>query len=316
MISSIGFIPNDKEISKLSKFVPDENIKNRLSYLNIPIITQNQDFQSNSSDKEDEKILKTDKVLFCTPNTEDISSIAFQVYNKEEIFVHHDLFVFSTILSSAYVGNGLVALGTFEPDIFLYDAFTEFPILPQKLLIGHSEAVTSVKFHDNRLLSCSEDKSIMEWDLIAQESISKKSYDVKIEKFDFNGKHLAFGSNTYLNINNKSFALDQEVEQIKMKNNNVYVVDGSGKLYVYDVRNLVSPLINKSIHRSAAMDVTLYKNLIATCSYDGEVKIFRDDAEIFTTNMESAAYCLEFDSEGSLFCGTDHDLVLKVEYGE
>src|SRR5690606_35093635 len=108
------------------------------------------------------------------------------------------------------ISENLVALGTFEPDIFIYDAFTEFPVLPKELLIGHKELVTTIKNQENRFMSGSEDQSIIEWDLNKNSIKEQLFYDFPIDSFDFSGSNLAYGAKNILNVNNNTISLENE----------------------------------------------------------------------------------------------------------
>lgn len=324
MISSLGFLPNNTETKTLKKFVVDEEIKKRLSYLQIPLVDGLNDSGSTDNAEEDEAIEENDSIIYSTPNSEDISTLAFHIYNEEDLFVHHDVFVFSTILDSTHIGSGMVALATFEPDIFVYDAFTNFPILPQKLLSGHTGAVTGIKLLGNVLKSCSEDKSIIEWDLDLLKPKDILECDFAIERFDFDGSNIAFGAETYLNINNESLFLQGNLEKIRFNGDNVYVLDDAGNIVIYDIRNLKSVLFTKKIHEGGATDIAFYAGKIATCSMDSTVKIWSnfnandsDDENLmasFTKN--SPVCCLDFDSKGRLFCGDETDIISEIILSE
>lgn len=310
MISSIGFIQNNIDRQKLTKFIPDKKIKERLEYLDIPVVETESNDDRSLSTESDEKILASDSIVFGTPNTETISTLAFYVYNEDSIFCHHDLYVFSTIFDSSHIGNGLVALATFEPDVFVYDAFTNFPILPQKLLIGHEKSVTGIKNENGRLMTSSEDKTIIEWDLEKLDIKNRCSYDIPIDRFDFEENNLAFAVNDYLNINNESISVSGIIENIKINKKHVYVLSSDGNAIIYDMRNLSGPLFQKKIHEDAAIDIAFSNDRIVTCSMDHTVKVWSNPLEwnlIASYEKKSAVYSLGFDHNGRLFVGDDND---------
>lgn len=315
MISSIGFIQNNTEREKLSKFIPDKKIRERLEYLEIPVVEKESQEDENFSADSDEKILATDSIVFGTPNTESISTLAFYVYNEDTMFCHHDLYVFSTIFSSTHIGNGLVALATFEPDVFVYDAFTNFPILPQRLLIGHEKAVTGIKQDNGRLMTSSEDKTIIEWDLEKLDVKNKCSYDIPIDRFDFEENNLVFAVNDYLNINNESISISGIVENVKINKGNVYVLDSDGNAIIYDMRNLSAPVFQKKIHDDAAIDIAFNSSRIVTCSMDHTVKVWSNPLEWnlnASYEKKSIVYSLGFDHNGRLFAGDDNDEITSL----
>lgn len=313
MISSISFMPNSSDIKELRKFVPDEQVKERLAYLQIPIL------DPESEEEERPAIKATDHILFCTPNTEEISNLAFYGYDDNEIFFHHDLFVFSTIVDSTYLGNSMVALATFEPDIFVYDFLTGLPVLPQKLLCDHESAVTGIKNKEDRVVSCSEDKTIIEWDIVRMCRKSRSRYNVAIDRFDFHGSSLVFGSGTYLNINDENVPLDFHMEQLRMEGTCVYVSDCEGNMVVYDTRgigNNTKALLTKRAHVKAVVDFCIVDDWIATTSLDGFVKLWDRNMDLKNElEQSSAVYALAHNShsgENEIFAGNEENFVFPI----
>jgi len=322
MISSIGFIPNTSDIKELKAFVPDETIQKKLSYLQIPILNPEEPADSDIVDEgnnaEDKNYIKeTDSIVFSTPNTEEMSYCSIYGYDEEEMFFHHDFFVFSTILDSTYLGNNLIALATFEPDVLVYDFLTKFPVLPQHLLCGHESFVTSIKNKENKIVSSSDDKSIIEWDLNTFGIKSQNFYDVSIERFDFEGKSLAFAQKNYLCINNENFSLDYDIEQLKIRGDKVYATDAQGYVSIYDMRNLEKKLFSKKIHDAAAVDILILEECIVTSSLDGTVKFWDTNFDIKDTKeQESPIYCLGYNpysSYNEIFGGSENDQVIPIK---
>lgn len=311
MISALGLVPNDQQRKSLCRFAPDERIKERLSYLQIPIVDA-----ENEEEEPEETIEASDSLLFATPNTEEISALAFYVYSPEECYIHHDTFVFSTILDASYIGNGLVALGTFEPDVFVYDAFTRFPLLPQQLLCGHTAPVTGVVAHSGRLLSSSEDGSIIEWDVSCGSSVrSVVTKAGPIERFDFADGITAFGADNTIVVNTSAFTLEAPVERIRCFEDCVYVSDSSGTVSVFDPRNLKEPVHTQSLHTKAVLDIAFVKGCIATASGDSTVKIWKKEGSFVETGSfakEIPVCCLCPDPSGRLFCGDENDTVSEI----
>lgn len=315
MISSIGFIPNTQEIKELKEFQMDKEIQHKVEYLGIPIIPK----ADNEDEQDFPEIKSTDNILFCTPNTEEISNVAFYGYDDTEVFFHHDLFVFSTILDSCFVKDSFVAVATFEPFVFIYDALVEFPILPQILLEGHESAVTGIKNKEGRLISCSDDQHIIEWDLNTLQLKNKTDVKISIEKFDFEGSSMVFGSQTYLSINNQQISLENDVEQIKCKENNVFVTDCDGNMMIYDIRAPAKAMLSKKIHEDSVLDLCLVKDWIVTCSVDNHVKLWKLEGDLICKNdmeQDSTVYALgfnEFGSEDEVFAGNDDDFVYPIK---
>lgn len=314
MISSIGFLPNTQEIRELKDFEVNENVKSKLEYLSIPILPNEP-----SDDSEEMPVIKsTDNVLFCTPNTEEISNVAFYGYDDTEIYFHHDLFVFSTILDSCYVRDSFVAVATFEPDIFIYDFMLKFPVLPQLLLEGHEGPVTGIKNKEGKLVSCSDDKTVIEWDLNMLTVKDRKNVQVSIEKFDFESNSLVFGAKNFLNINDENISLDHNIEQLKIKDNFVYLSDCDGNLMIFDVRAPAKAMVSKKIHDDAVLDICLVNNLIVTSSVDKHVKVWELEGDLVCKNdmvQESVVYALgynEFNTVNEVFAGNEEDFVYPI----
>lgn len=330
MISSLDFVPNGGRRKALEPFVADEFVKDRLAYLQIPMVDELQR-DAGEEAESDETIESDDAILFATPNTEECSTLSFHVYGAEEApFVHHDLFVFSTILDGAHIRDGLVALATFESDLFVYDAFVHFPVLPQALLIGHSSVVTGVAQHDGRLASCSEDGRVLEWDLeklVCREDLTARfpcvptaladgegvATNPAIERFDFDAQNLAFGALTYLNINGNSVALDAEIERITIHDGLVHVLDAAGQILVFDPRNTNGPCRTIKAHKESVFSLVWHGDIAATSSVDGTIKIWdKDFQETHCFDKKQPIYVLNFDQNGRLFSGNEENEVAEV----
>lgn len=325
MISSIGFIPNKSDILELNEFIPNEDVKKQLDYLQIPIFPKESEDQIEMAGERFPEVKSTDKILFCTSNTEEMSSVAFYGYDDTEMYLHHDFVVFSTILDSCYIKDTLVAVATFEPDIMVYDFMIDFPILPQYLLTGHTEMVTGIKNKFERLMSCSEDKTIIEWDINELRLRNQKSYDIAIERFDYEGNNLVFGAKDYLNINNESISLQYELEQLKIKDNFVYVSDCEGNMNIYDVRSPNNVMINQKLHESALVDFSLAKDWIVTAATDSLVKLWKiEDSKLVCKNEIPSDQNPSVSSLGfngfcdfnEVFAGDENDAVFPIKLEE
>lgn len=325
MINTIGFIPNFTEVSKLKEFVPDEDVSKELEYLQIPVLETGE--QGDADEIEERQVIKsTDSVLFCTINNEEISSVAFYGYDETEMFFHHDFFVFSTIIDSCYVGDSLVAVATFEPHIMVYDFTVEFPVLPQHLLIGHTSSVTSIKNKGGRLMSASEDKTVIEWDMTEMRVKNRQNYEFPIERFDFECSSVVFGGGTYLNINNENISLDYGLEQLRMSDNMVYVSDSEGRMIIYDVRMPSKPLNVQKMHSSTLVDFCLVRDWTVTTSSDMTLKMWKaEGAELKCKNAmsfeEAGAGVLAlgfnpFSGFDEIFVGDEKDQVFPLKLEE
>ncbi|KAM0679698.1 rRNA-processing protein [Glugoides intestinalis] len=327
MISTIGFLSNTTETKALQKFIPDENIKKRLDYFQLPLISdkgERDDYISSDSEELPE-IKTTDNILFCTPNSEEISNVAFYGYDDTEMFFHHDLLVFNTIIDSCRLisTNRYVAVATFEPDIMIYDFGIELPLLPQILLIGHEDAVTGIKNKEEKLMSCSQDKTTIEWDINELRIKERTAHDIEIERFDFEGNSLVFGAKTHLNINNESISLENELEQLRIKDNIVYVSDSEGKFTFYDIRNTSKAIFSDKIHEKPILDFCFAKDWIVTTSFDNKVKLWKNGQSGIelkaTLEQNSTIFSLgynEFDTEDEVFAGNAENHVFPIKLEE
>jgi len=325
MINTIGFLPSCSKVDKLIQFVPDDGVKKHLEYLQIPIATPHQS-DEDATDPEDRVTIKdTDSIIFCTSNTEEMSSVGFYGYDDVEMFFHHDFFVFSTILDSCHVANTHVAVATFEPSIMIYDFLVEFPVLPQHLLVGHSGPVTGIKNKFDKLMSCSEDRTVIEWDPNEMRLKTQKNHDVAIERFDFEGSSLVLGANTYLNINNENISLDYQIEQLRLRDNLVYVSDEEGNLLIYDVRMPANAMIQHKVHDQSVTDFCLANDWIVTTSLDNTVKMWKIEDSLLRLKSEvtavqgSAVLSLgfnPFNSFDEVFAGDEKDGLYPIRLGE
>lgn len=316
MISSIGFIPNNPNSNTLKDFIPDEEIKQKLAYLQIPLVTPGEPNEDEDTEEMNE-IKQTDNIIYSTPNTEELSHVAFYGYDENEMFFHHDIFVFSTIIDSAYLGNNLVACATFEADILVYDCFTKFPVLPQKLLCGHESFVTAIKNKEDRVMSASDDKSIIEWDINSLSIKSQTFYDVSIEKFDFQGSNFAFAQQKYLYINNENISVDYDIEKLRIEGNNVFLTDCEGYVTIYDIRNLGTKLFNKKIHDQSVPDFLVLDEWIVTTSLDNKIKLWDLDFNLKNTiEQPSTVFCLGKDPYAKydeIFGGNEEDDLIPIK---
>ncbi|KAI4292677.1 hypothetical protein PAPHI01_1951 [Pancytospora philotis] len=333
MISSLGFVPNSEARTALSPFVPDAAIKEKLDYLQIPLVDISTR-EAGEEEESDEAIEATDSILYYTSNTEQDSIVGFNVYNAEDNFLHHDVYVFSTILDSTHVRDGLVAVATYESDVMVYDAFTRFPILPQALLSGHSGCVTGIAQHGGRLASSGDDGRVIEWDLeklVYKEDLNRlfinrgevpgaplgsptKDY-FAIERFDFDGSTVAAGAQDVLNINGNTIALDASLERIRIHGGLVYVVDDAGQVLVYDPRCLSTAVRTVDAHSDDLFDIAFHEGKIATCAMDGSIKVWDGQFnELHSVKRDAPVFCVAFDKDGRLFAGDDEDAVAEIEF--
>ncbi|KAI9360319.1 WD40-repeat-containing domain protein [Pilaira anomala] len=167
----------------------------------------------NNVDEEEERkdleILPTDNMLLAAKTEDDISQLEVYVYEEGEdnIYVHHDIMLPSFPLCLEWLdfhtGEGKVnaetsgnytAIGTFEPDIEIWDLDTIDIMFPETIL-GHTDkskkrskkvnpnyhvdAIMDLawnKNHRNFLLSSSADGTVKLWDLTTSKCVQSYNH--------------------------------------------------------------------------------------------------------------------------------------------
>ncbi|KAG0164519.1 hypothetical protein DFQ28_005773 [Apophysomyces sp. BC1034] len=155
----------------------------------------------NSADEDEERedleIMPTDNLLLAAKTEDDISHLEVHVFEEsaDNIYVHHDIMLpsfplclewldFHTGAKAGQEGSGnYVAIGTFEPDIEIWNLDTVDTMFPETIL-GHTDknkkrkkkvnneyhvdAIMGLswnKNHRNFILSSSADSTVKLWDL-------------------------------------------------------------------------------------------------------------------------------------------------------
>ncbi|KAG9292039.1 hypothetical protein G9A89_017939 [Geosiphon pyriformis] len=164
-----------------------------------PFITLNDEDDDETGDV---RILPTDNILVAARTEDEISQLEIYVYEEsnENVYVHHDIMLPSFPLCLEWLdfrlgrkldlqgGGNYIAVGTFEPEIEIWDLDTLESMYPDAILGKHEEqekkgkkkkrqkanskyhtdAVMSLawnKQHRNILASSSADKTVKLWDL-------------------------------------------------------------------------------------------------------------------------------------------------------
>ncbi|CAG8467046.1 8973_t:CDS:2 [Ambispora gerdemannii] len=148
-----------------------------------PYITLND--EEDDPETEDLRILKTDNILIAAKTEDEISQLEIYIYEEsnDNLYVHHDIMLPSFPLCLEWLdfrlgrksdvpgGGNYIAVGTFEPEIEIWDLDTIEAMYPDAI-IGKCEdkkdAVMSLawnKQHRNILASSSADTTVKLWDL-------------------------------------------------------------------------------------------------------------------------------------------------------
>lgn len=319
MISSIGFVPSGISMQNLKRFVPDEEIADSLRYLDIPIVDTSEK-PCDDDVEESEEIVENDVMIFCTPNEDDVSFLQFHIHNSEctNMFLHHDVYVFSTITDSSLVeiGNELyVGLSTFENDIMLFDPFVRNPMLPQILLRGHVDSVLSLKYHDHRLVSGGSDAVIAEWDVERGQVKDKTVATGPVSNVAVLDSGTVYSVNDVLYCLRNEARLGGDVEKIRTKDNGVLVSDSTGVLRHYDLRNMSTFVKEKKVHEDSITGVDVLGDTVYTASMDGSVKT----VDLLTFETKSTwdsgekLFSLGVHGDGFYVCGGEsNELMLRA----
>ncbi|EFC37542.1 predicted protein [Naegleria gruberi] len=265
---------------------------------------------SDSSEEEDFELKATDLPLVAIHNEEDgLTTLQVWIYEQEEdnLFMHHDLLLGNyglcthwLNLSSISQPSNCIAIGTFEPQIEIWDLDIVDPIEPVMILgnetdskkkksqsMGHKGAILSMSFRssDSKLASGSDDKSIVIWDLSNQ----KPFYQVKgagaspIQSVQFHHTEqnilLACPISDHVckvfdakqqNSKPKSFNLQKfnnvfpDIESAIWNPNNPYefvCAQDNGFITCFDIRNEKTPVYNINAHSGASCSSISFSNL-------------------------------------------------------
>ncbi|KAH9411880.1 hypothetical protein HK407_03g06330 [Ordospora pajunii] len=318
MITSIGIIPSKIEIEKLKEFKVNEEIARSLEHLNIPLIDKSAMSCDYDAD-ESEDIVEGDVLIFCTPNEEDISLLQIYIQNKEcvNMFMHHDAYVFSSVIDSENLsigGTPYIALGTFENDILVYDPLVRSAMLPQILLKGHSDAVMSLREAEGRLFSGSVDSTVIEWDAERLEVRNKIEAAGPVSKIDVSGSFVVYSVENALYCFGEKIGFEGDVEKIRMADDRIFVSDSCGKLWCYDIRNMSKTVLEKKIHEDSIADFDIFAKSIYTASLDETIKVV--DAENFDVRyvkkVDERVFSIRVCEEGFFVYGGEQNMLNMV----
>ena len=296
----------DAEVEASSKKVGIfSNIKDLAYYENDtedPYVTLKHNVDEEEEKKELE-ILPTDNMLLAAKTEDDISQLEIHVYeeNQDNIYVHHDIMLPSFPLCLEWLdyhtgankvadqttSGNYVAVGTFEPDIEIWDLDTIDVMFPETIL-GHTDkskkrskkvnsnyhvdAIMDLawnKNHRNFLLSSSADGTVKLWDLTVSKCV--QSYNHHTDKVQSVAWHptepTVFLSGSYdktvcvLDARSPNevtrWKLTSDVESLRWdphNPSNFYVALENGMIQYYDVRQAQNGAGGKAIFTLQAHD--------------------------------------------------------------
>ncbi|CDS08143.1 hypothetical protein LRAMOSA02091 [Lichtheimia ramosa] len=272
-----------------------------------PYITlKNEDDEA--EEMEEMRILPTDNMMLAVKTEDDVSQMEVYVYEREEnnLYVHHDVMLpsfplclewldFHTGDKAGQEGSGnYVAIGTFEPDIEIWNVDLVDAMLPQTILGSsnpatagakpkkkkskkansnyHVDAVMDLswnKQHRNFLLSSSADTTVKLWDLNNSTCVqSYNHHSDKVQAVAWNPvEATAFVSGGYdksicvldaRSPNNVTrWTIESDVESIVWDPHNptnFYLAMENGMVQYYDVRVVANGAGGKAIFTLQAHD--------------------------------------------------------------
>ncbi|ORY80788.1 WD40-repeat-containing domain protein [Protomyces lactucae-debilis] len=164
--------------------------------------------EEDEDDREDLQILPTDNIILAAKTEDDVSHLEVYVYEDDSsnLYVHHDILLPSFPLCLEWInyanpeqGGNRVAIGTFEPDIEIWDLDVLDSLYPVQILGAgsnptqkrrkkkndrhHVDAVLALSANPNArnlLLSASADETLKLWDLAS--GTCAKSYSHHTDK--------------------------------------------------------------------------------------------------------------------------------------
>lgn len=275
--------------------------------------------QDEDSDEEELEIRKDDNVVAIGRVKGNYCILEAHVYNESDsaLFCHHDILLPSFPLALEWIDydpsdpdtiSNLVAMGTMEPDIEIWDLDVIDSLEPACVLrgvpkkakmkkkkgsvLGHSDAVLDLSWNPHRrkvLASASADFTIGLWDLengTMVTSITKHEEKVQTLKWHpVEAETLLSGSFDHTmkvydcrgaNDNFKNWSVDGEVERVIWNHHNPFYFFAStdnGSLYMCDVRK-DEVVAEVKAHSAAITGLCLSSSLncLVTVSADKSLK--------------------------------------------
>ncbi|KAJ9081534.1 rRNA-processing protein [Entomophthora muscae] len=281
-----------------------------------------EDESDNESEAEELRILPTDSLLLAAKTEDEVSQ--FEVYNYEEnennIYMHHDALLpsfpiclewldFKPQSEDVNTKGSFVAIGTFEPEIEIWDLDYIDAVCPSAILGAsqsekrqkkanaeyHTDAIMSLswnKTHRNLLASSSADFTVKLWDLSQLKCL--RSFDHHTDKVQcvqwhpiestilmtggFDKKVSVFDSRSLQGAS--SWNVDSDVECLRWDpfNPNTFVVSTeSGLVQAFDVRNATVSLFTIHAHDKAVSTFDINSAIpgcLVTGSVDKTIKIW------------------------------------------
>lgn len=315
MICSIGVL-SSKDITKYNKFV-DIGGKENQKYM-IP----NSDVKlAQTSENIFETEITKDEIILYTVIADELNQVAVFVSNGEEIYCHHDIFMLNTCIRGNLIkifDKEFISVITFENDVMVFDPFVEYAPYPNCVLIGHKNELTCQQVFNDKLYT-SDSNEIIEWNLEMLKPNIVYNFDTEISNFllfcdsSSNTNCIIINNDTILIFYkmNKTFmeiiTVDESIENAKVYNTKLYVVDVIGSIYIIDL-NTQTIQLKKKIHNDVIFQIEIINNKIITISNDKYYKILDINLNILYSSeldtIPTAFTIVNFNSNIYMFIGS------------
>eukprot|EP01023_Acetabularia_acetabulum_P064091 TRINITY_DN8202_c0_g1_i5.p1 TRINITY_DN8202_c0_g1~~TRINITY_DN8202_c0_g1_i5.p1 ORF type:complete len:389 (-),score=88.19 TRINITY_DN8202_c0_g1_i5:161-1327(-) len=296
---------------------------------------EEEDSDDDESEEDDLEIKSTDLVIVTAKHEEVVSSLEVWVYEDSDeganVYVHHDMILGSCPLCIAWMDcsptsgterANVVAVGSFCPNIELWDLDVVDAIEPIGDLHGHEDAVLSLswnKLFRNVLASGGADETVKIWDIATmQYKQSLKYHTSKVQSVLWNendGSVLlsgGFDKKVFMvdvrqssQEQKVSWSLNSDVESIiwhRQQPTQFLVSMEDGMVQLYDARKVgEEALLSFQAHQKATTVLSMSSavdGLLATGSVEKKTKLWD------IASGSSANILTEEDLKvGAVFCG-------------
>lgn len=254
MITELGFLEPNLSIRKL-KHVYDSTEE-----------------ISESTDSEEE-ICKTDTIIYAISNTSDLCTIQFHIKNDNDFYIHHDIITIDTITTAAYKDKKLYTAG-FENKINTYNVFDFNPTEPHSSFGEHTDIINKIRLKKN-LFSCSDDKTIKEYDLETEKVVNTTNYDYIVRDFFFYDDTFITLDENSIYGEKKLFTNNAEITCASLKGDFVYFGDSEGYFRKLDI---TKRRIEKEvkISDSSIFSFDMHNDIVYAVSANKLVTLFSD----------------------------------------
>ncbi|KXX79099.1 Periodic tryptophan protein 1 [Madurella mycetomatis] len=283
-----------------------------------PYITLKDDAEDDEEEREELQILATDNLLLAAKVEDDLAHLEVYVYEDEadNLYVHHDIMLPAIPLCVEWLDipvskpgvekdsvANFVAVGTFDPDIEIWDLDTSKKANDEY----HVDAVLSLaanRKHRNLLASASADKTVKLWDLHTAKCA--KSYTYHTDKVCSLAWHSVESTVLLSGSYDRTAAIadmrapgeqpmragvESDIETVKWDPhhpNFFYISTERGVIHYFDIRNASKdPSASQSVWKLQAHDESVSSfdlnptipGFMATGSTDRTVKLWNISSE-------------------------------------